>query len=238
MDDRKIKAVFFDFMGTCLDWHTGAVSILPSSIEESTRSDLALRWRQTYFDVNKARIQAQLEPEDIDITLEKALRDTLTNFPQHKALFDDEIIEKCIAQWHSMPAWPEVAQTIKQIQQAGFETFVVANGTTRLQLNLCRSSGLKFDMLFSSHLLGVYKPSPESYQKALELVKLKPEEVVQVAAHISDLRGAKGVGLKTIYIKRWTDDIEEDPEVVRGEVDYFLDDMTRLPEVLTEIDTE
>jgi FMN phosphatase YigB (HAD superfamily) len=70
------------------------------------------------------------------------------------------------------------------------------------------------------------------------LVKLKAGEVVQVAAHVSDLKGAKAVGLRTIYIKRWTDDIEEDSEAVRGEVDYFLDDMTGLPKALAEIDSK
>ena len=37
----------------------------------------------------------------------------------------------------------------------------------RLQLDLIKFSGLQgcFDMLFSSGLLGVYKPKPESYLK-------------------------------------------------------------------------
>ncbi len=34
---------------------------------------------------------------------------------------------------------------------------VLANGTTRLQIDIVRSSGLAFDMLFSSELLGVTK---------------------------------------------------------------------------------
>ena len=72
-------------------------------------------------------------------------------------------------------------------------------------------------MLFSSQLLGVYKPHPDAYWKGLELVKLKPEEVVLVAAHAYDLRGAKGVGMKTVYVHRWTDDVDEDMEVVKGE---------------------
>ena len=131
-----------------------------------------------------------------------------------------------------MPAWPEMFGAIERVKAAGYEVFVFANGTTRLQLDLCKSSGLRFDMLFSSALLGVYKPAPESYLKTLELVNVKAEESVMVAAHAYDLRGAKERGMKTVYIHRWTDDINEDMEVVKGENDFFLEDMTGLEEVM------
>lgn len=103
-----------------------------------------------------------------------------------------------------------------------------ANGTTRLQLDIVRSSGLKFDMLFSSQLLGHYKPSPENYHRALELLKLGPDQCVTVAAHTSDLKGAKAVGMKTVYVKRWTDDIREDQQLIMRENDAYLEDMTEL----------
>lgn len=80
-----------------------------------------------------------------------------------------------------------------------------ANGTTRLQLNLVRSSSFEFDVLFSIELLCWYKPAPDNYHKALELLKLRPEECVTVAAHAYDLRGAKAVGIKTAYVRRWTE---------------------------------
>lgn len=87
-------------------------------------------------------------------------------------------------------------------------------------------------MLFSSELLGVYKPAPESYRKALELVRVSPEETVQVAAHAYHVRGAKRAGMKTVYIHRWTDDINENMEVVKGENGFWLDDVTSLAEVI------
>lgn len=80
-------------------------------------------------------------------------------------------------------------------------------------------------MLFSSQLLGVYKPHEEAYLRALELVKLRPEEVLMVAAHAYDLRGAKRVGMRTVYVPRWTDDVDEDLErIKRGqEFDFLLE---------------
>ena len=121
---------------------------------------------------------------------------------------------------------------IKKLKAAGYSVFVHANGTTRLQLDLCKSSGLAFNMLFSSELLGVYKPAAESYRKVLGLVSAKPEECVMVAAHAWDNRGAREVGMKSVYVRRWTDDVNEDMEVVMGENEAFLEDMTELADVI------
>ena len=232
MTNTKIRAVFFDFMGTCLDWHSGAIKVLPQSIAESERSKLALEWRHDYFDANAARLAVNEPPEDIDVTLRKTLDALLEKHPEHKHLFNDRTKHQCVVAWHSMQAWPEVPPVIEQLKDAGYEVFVFANGTTRLQLDLCKSSGLRFNMLFSSELLGVYKPAPKSYHKTLELVNVKPEESVMVAAHAYDVRGGKETGMKTVYVHRWTDDIKEDMEVVKGENDFFLEDMTSLAEVI------
>lgn len=229
----KIKGVFFDFMGTCLDWHTSVVQSSPNAIPQAQISKLALEWRQEYFvEINK-RFQQNIEPEDIDKTLARTLETILAQYTELSSHFDPEAKEKMVQAWHSQAAWPEVKQAIQTLRKdLGLEVFVQANGTTRLQLDLVRSSGLEFDMLFSSQLLGCYKPSPDAYRKALELVGLKPEEVVMVAAHAYDLRGAQKCGMKVVYIHRWTDDVDEDMEKVKNEVDAFLENMEDLPRTI------
>ena len=52
------------------------------------------------------------------------------------------------------------------------------------------------------------------------------------AAHAYDLRGAKEVGMKTVYVYRWSDDVEEDQEVVKGENDVYREGMEGLDEVI------
>ncbi|KAJ5117004.1 haloacid dehalogenase [Penicillium angulare] len=231
-DSPKIKAVFFDFMGTCLDWHSSVTKSMPTSISPEEASKLALNWRRLYFLENEGRFRQNLAPEDIDLTLARVLEIALLQAPGQPSFNADEK-EKLVQAWHSQPAWPEVPEAIQTLRdRLGLEVFVHANGTTRLQLDLTRSSGLKFNMLFSSKLLGLYKPNLGAYRKALELVQRTPDEVVMVAAHAYDLRAAKALGMKTVYIHRWTDDIHEDMEKVRGEFDVFLEDMEKLPSVI------
>jgi 2-haloalkanoic acid dehalogenase type II len=233
--NSKIKVVLFDFMGTCLDWHSSITSVLPQSISPETRSTFALEWRHSYFDANTARLAAGLAPEDIDLTHRRTLLALLESekYADLKAAFTPTAQDTAIAAWHAQKAWPEVSSALQKLQTHGYEIYVHANGTTRLQLNLIRSSGLRFDMLFSSQLLGSYKPAAENYHRALELLKVGADECVTVAAHTSDLAGARAVGMRTVYVRRWTDDVNEDQEVIRGENDAYLEDMTRLDTVIS-----
>ncbi|CAF9916979.1 hypothetical protein IMSHALPRED_003361 [Imshaugia aleurites] len=234
-ENGRIKAVLFDFMGTCLDWHSSIVPTLPSALTPEARSNFALEWRQAYFDANAARLHAGKPPEDIDITHRRVLAEVLDKHPDIKPLFAEEVKDNAVKAWHAQKAWPDVPDAVRKLKERGWEVFVHANGTTRLQLDLVRSSGLDFGMLFSSQLLGCYKPAPENYHKALELLKLRPEECVTVAAHTADLRGAKAVGMKTVYIRRWTDDIREDQEEIRRENDAYLEDMRALGSTIAKL---
>lgn len=226
---NQIKAVWFDFMGTVLDWHSSIVDALPSELSYEEKSKSALDWRQAYFDHNSKRL-AEGEPVlDFDETQRRVLDAFLDLQPDLKQHFPAHIKAQLVSAWHNQKAWPDVHAAMKALKQdPSVEVFVHANGSTRLQLDLVKSAGLEFDMLFSSELLGVYKPSPESFLKAMKILKLKPEECVMVAAHAHDVEGAKAVGMKTIYICRWTDDILEDQEALMSQFDAYLRDMTEL----------
>ena len=62
----QIKAVLFDFMGTCLDWHTTIRDALPAELSEEIRSKFALEWRQAYFDYNAERLKNNVQRWRID----------------------------------------------------------------------------------------------------------------------------------------------------------------------------
>ncbi|OTB07542.1 hypothetical protein M426DRAFT_317848 [Hypoxylon sp. CI-4A] len=261
---KRIRAVFFDFMGTCLDWHSGVVKALPEVIAEPTRSQLALDWREEFFSELHARSQQGVPPEDIDVTHRRTLLRLLSReaYKEERRHFvglgedrgstsvalDGErtpilSIERAVNSWHSMTSWPDVLPALTALKKdLGVELFVLANGTTRLQLDLARSSGLEgtFSMLFSSELLGVYKPAPEAYEKAMGLVRVRPEEAVMVAAHAYDLRAARQLGMRTVYVYRWTDDRSEVMDEVRRENDVFLDEsdscMQGLPAAIRALD--
>lgn len=100
----KIKAVFFDFMGTCLDWHSSVVKAFPPAITNKTASDLALKWRKQCFIANNQRYLQGLAPEDIDITLARVLDNVLEQFQDAKSHLDANAKKRLVEAWHSQPA--------------------------------------------------------------------------------------------------------------------------------------
>ncbi|KAG8962938.1 hypothetical protein FRC03_003608 [Tulasnella sp. 419] len=79
-------------------------------------------------------------------------------------------------------------------------------------ISVSRRTGVEWDLLLNSNITGVFKPHPKAYQfalTALDAVK-SPEQVAMVAAHAYDLEAAKTHGMKTICIKRPTEDMDVD----------------------------
>ena len=215
-----IRAIFFDFMGTCLDWHQNICRTFPRRLDLKMRSDLAIAWRESFFEDIQTRFKQGLPPEDVDATHARLLKVLLEDGFAHVDLSPQEQ-EQAVRAWHHMTAWPDLPPALSRLREE-YEVFVLANGTTRLQLDLARSSGLMYDMLFSSQLLGSTKPDPEMYKKAISLVRVEPQEALMVAAHAYDLRAAQKVGMKTVYVRRWTEDTMEDMPQVRRDFDLFI----------------
>ena len=56
--------------------------------------------------------------------------------------------------------------------------------------------------MLSAELIGKYKPDPAVYRMAARLLGIADGELVLVAAHPSDLDGARAAGLMTAYVER------------------------------------
>ena len=62
--------------------------------------------------------------------------------------------------------------------------------------------GLPWDLIMGAELFKHYKPDPETYLGAAELLSLSPAEVMMVAAHNNDLVRAAKHGMKTAFVSR------------------------------------
>src|SRR5829696_2131392 len=89
-----------------------------------------------------------------------------------------------------------------------------------LLTNMAKRAGLPWDLILSAELVRHYKPDPETYLMVPRLLDLRPEEVMLVAAHPSDLRHAQENGLKAAYIPR---PLEWGPEGEAEEPDTSFD---------------
>src|SRR5260370_10049787 len=78
----------------------------------------------------------------------------------------------------------------------------LSNGNVSMLLDMAKNAGLPWDTIMSAELARHYKPDREAYLTAVDLLGLKPEDVMMCAAHIGDLNAARSFGLRTGFIHR------------------------------------
>jgi 2-haloacid dehalogenase len=83
-----------------------------------------------------------------------------------------------------------------------FTTSTLSNTYNDLLAHLVAHSRIPFTHIYSADIFESFKPDPKVYLGAAEKMGVKPEECGLVAAHLSDLKGAKACGFYTIYVER------------------------------------
>ena len=69
-------------------------------------------------------------------------------------------------------------------------------------VHLARFARLPWDCVLTAENVRRYKPAPEVYLTAIELLALAPGEVMMVAAHNYDLAAARSHGMRTAFVPR------------------------------------
>ncbi|MFM2065772.1 MAG: hypothetical protein RLZZ584_681, partial [Pseudomonadota bacterium] len=132
-----------------------------------------------------------------------------------------------------LPPWPDAVAGLTRLKRR-YPVTTLSNGNFSLLLDMARHAGLPWDAIVSAELFRHYKPDPETYLGCARLLDLQPHELMLVASHPSDLRGARGCGLRTAYVMR---PLEDGPATVlpaheAGEFDLVACDFLDLADQL------
>lgn len=96
-----VKALIFDLMGTCLDWHSTVSPVLQDALSspDGARPPFnALQWREAFFKEIHARFEAGLPQEDIDETHRRTL---LALLHSKGCTMDPDKVGACVEAWHT-----------------------------------------------------------------------------------------------------------------------------------------
>lgn len=237
------KAFFFDVFGTCVDWRTSVTNELvnastraidsshtaseaaKSAARKFTRrdwADIAAQWRSTYYKFTR---ELAADPDANFKTVDQHHHDALVDIlAEHglSELFTEAELRHLAFAWHRLDSWADTNEGLKILGQH-FSICTLSNGNVSLLEDMQRHSGMVFTHTFSSEMFGTYKPNPKVYLGAAEKVDAKPHEVVMVAAHLQDLKAAKGCGLQTAFIERPEEEFGDMEEARKeGYVDLWI----------------
>ncbi len=199
-----VQALIFDVFGTLLDWH-GGVAREASRILGPFRPDLdggafARAWRDRYQPGMEPIRQGARPYTDLDTLHGESLEGVLAGLNLAEAV-PPEARHELVLAWHRLDAWPEVPDALARLR----ERYLLApcsNAHIRLAIAHARRNRLPWDTVLGAEIAQDYKPKPAVYLRAVEALRLQPDEVMMVAAHSSDLAAAAACGLATAHVAR------------------------------------
>jgi 2-haloacid dehalogenase len=198
--ERKFKAVralVFDVFGTVVDWRSGIAQAAARQGLPGER--FADAWRARYAPSMDAVRRGQLPWMNLDALHRRSLDELLQEFDAGH--LGEQEREELVFAWHRLPPWPDAPEGLERLRSR-YLLATLSNGGVALLTNLAKQAGLRFDCILSSELFKHYKPDPEVYRGAAELLSLKVQEVALVAAHFNDLRAAQRCGLQAVFVER------------------------------------
>lgn len=199
----SIKALTFDVFGTVVDWRR---SIIAEAEALGARNGIAIDWAKLVdewragYQPAMARVRSgELPWTKLDalhrMTLDRLLREFAVS-----GLTETEIDELNRA-WHRLKPWPDAVPGLTRLRRR-YVLAALSNGNVSLLADMAKASGLPWDCVLSAELARHYKPDPEVYRMAAELLSLEPRQIMMVAAHNDDLAAAAAQGFATAFVAR------------------------------------
>jgi 2-haloacid dehalogenase len=198
-----LKALVFDTFGTVVDWRTSVAAEVAALAKQKGLSVDAAKfadaWRAGYGpSMNRVRT-GELPWTKLDALHRMTLDRILVEF-RIDGLAEAEKVSLNRA-WHRLRPWPDAVAGLTRLKKK-FTIAPLSNGNISLMTDLAKHAGLPWDVILGAEVAHHYKPDPEVYQSAADILDLQASSVMMVAAHLGDLRAAKGVGLKTAFVTR------------------------------------
>ena len=203
MEFPEVKAMTFDIFGTVADWRGSIIregqDVWAAKGVEVDWEQFADEWRAGYGPAMQRVRSGDLPWMNIDALHRLILDDLLARYQISSLAEDDK--DQLNRVWHRLNPWPDVASGLTRLRRRAIIA-ALSNGNVGLLVNMARHGGLCWDCVLSSELAKHYKPDPEVYRTAAALLGLEPHEVMMVAAHNGDLKGAQAVGFRTAFVHR------------------------------------
>lgn len=221
MEGISVKALVFDTFGTVVDWRKSiAREMAQFGALKGIEADwtaFADAWRAGYKPAMDTVRSGQRGWAGIDTLHRERLEHLLEEFGI-RGLSEEEIQHLNTA-WHRLDPWPDALPGLRRLKQR-YIISTFSNGSVPCLVNMARHAGLPWDAIYSADIVRHFKPDPEVYRGVIAFFGLRPEQVMLVAAHNSDLRHGRSHGMRTAYIHRPTEYGPDQAKDLRAEEDW------------------
>jgi len=191
--------LIFDVFGTVVDWHGSIVREVQVLYPQVDADAFATAWRAGYQPAMQRVRSGELGWTLIDDLHRMVLEELLPRFGlSHLSEAERDHLNRV---WHRLDPWPDAVAGLQRLKTR-HTICTLSNGNIGLLTNMAKRAGLPWDCVLSAEVFRAYKPDPRAYLGAVEVFRLRPEQVMLVAAHHDDLAAARACGLATAYVER------------------------------------
>lgn len=222
-----IKAVVFDLDNTLIDFMKMKENAINAAVDAMIDAGLKLDSKTAKEKIFKIYDKEGIEDQKV---FDRFLKEEFgeIDYRIHAA----GIVGYRKAKSASMVLYPHANFTLMELTKRGLKLAVVSDAPrAQVWLRLCEL-GLQhiFHVVVTFDDSGVKKPSKEPFNKAVELLGIKPEEAIMVGDWPErDIIGAKAIGMVTVFA-RYGDTFG----TVHSDADYEIGDIIELLDIVHE----
>lgn len=234
---RGVGLLGFDVFGTLVDWRTSVADAAAPFLQrhgiDAEPFAFADAWRGLYQPAMEP-IRAGTRPW---VRLDVLNRENLDAVLARHGVAGGSIPAAELAAlnrvWERLAPWPDTVAGLTRLKRR-YAIAPVSNGHIAGMLRLARDAGLPWDAILGAEIARNYKPRPEVYLKSAEAAGFAPEQMAMVAAHNSDLRAARALGLRTVFVRRPREHGEGQTTDLEAEEDWDVvaDDLLQAADAL------
>lgn len=205
------SAVFFDLDGTLV--RDGAADAVHHTADElAARHGLlaadilaanAAAWRECWSSLGEPWMRGGLSGDALP---REIWRLTLERYGQSDpSLVDEAVTLHVDAERLTFAPFPETVEVLDTLKDLGLALGLITNGPSEFQRGKLSAAGIDgyFDLVVASGDIGLLKPAPEVFRRALAGLDVEPDRAIHVGDDFgADVAGAAGAGMAAVWINR------------------------------------
>jgi len=205
-ENSGVAALLFDVFGTVVDWRSSIVAEMSAFAAARQRqadwAAFADDWRALYQPAMEEVRSGRRGWTILDVLHRESLDKLLDTYGLTG--LDEADKDHITKVWHRLMPWPDAIAGLKRLKTR-YIIGTLSNGNVGLLTRMAKHAGLPWDVVLGAETARAYKPQPQAYLANVELLNLRPAQVMLVAAHNGDLAAASAVGLRTAFVPRPTE---------------------------------
>ena len=221
---ERVKFLTFDIFGTVMDL-TGSLAGPAGEFLAANGSDMT---GQAFYADWRERQRIEQYQDNLLMLghsgyLETCRRAFVYCLKKHNVSYTAEGVQEFMKVYMDLQPYPDAIEGLRSLGDR-YKLVALSNGEQwYLEKLLGNNVPVEFDAIISVDQVGLFKPAPGIYRKAVQRLGCEPGEIMMVAAHAFDILGAQACGFKAAYVNRYglpTEDSEYQPEIM---VDDFVE---------------